>query len=80
MFSYADPNDLLNLARVNKWLRAILLNRRTKFLWLNALRRVDDLPPRPSDMSVPCYAALVFELFCTVGIWVIFCDFDSMND
>ncbi|ETW79854.1 hypothetical protein HETIRDRAFT_477461, partial [Heterobasidion irregulare TC 32-1] len=56
VFSYADPDDLLSLARVNKWLRAILLDRRIEFLWLNALKRVDSLPL--AQATCLCFAML----------------------
>ena len=65
--------DLLNLARTCKSLRDILMHRSSLFLWRAALRRVEDLPPCPADLTEPEYTNLVFYARCHVSTISLFC-------
>ncbi|CDO73860.1 hypothetical protein BN946_scf185016.g17 [Trametes cinnabarina] len=64
--SNLHPLDLLHVSRASKQLRAILMSRRTRFIWAASLATVDELPPCPDDMSGPAYAALLFTRICTL--------------
>ncbi|KAF9513241.1 hypothetical protein BS47DRAFT_1344467 [Hydnum rufescens UP504] len=63
---HLEPLDLLHLARSNKFLRALLMNKANKILWKSARATIEDLPDCPPDLSEPAYASLVFESICTV--------------
>ncbi|PIL30563.1 hypothetical protein GSI_07263 [Ganoderma sinense ZZ0214-1] len=62
------PLDLLRLSRVSSDLRAVLLAKRNKGVWVSARNSLD--PPMsecPEDLSEPQYASLVFDRFCTAS-------------
>ena len=64
--AYLHPQDLLAFARTSKWLRSILFSRRHRDVWDSSLSLLPALPPCPTDMSAPAYAALLFEKHCSV--------------
>ncbi|OSC98615.1 hypothetical protein PYCCODRAFT_1417511 [Trametes coccinea BRFM310] len=66
ILSKLHPLDLLHVSRVSKQLRAVVLSRKSRFLWSASLTSVDELPPCPEDMSEPAYAALLFTRTCTL--------------
>ena len=43
------------------------MSKESRRIWMTALGRAVDLPPCPSDMSEPLYAALVFDHHCFVS-------------
>ncbi|KAI0660280.1 hypothetical protein C8Q70DRAFT_980015 [Cubamyces menziesii] len=62
--SHLRPIDLLQLARTSKYLRSVILGRTNRFVWLASLNSVAGLPPCPTDMAEPMYAALLFDRIC----------------
>ncbi|EPS96273.1 hypothetical protein FOMPIDRAFT_1130802, partial [Fomitopsis schrenkii] len=60
------PRDLLNLSRTSKAFHGFLMRRSSARIWKEALRRVEALPPCPTDLIEPAWAALVFWPFCMV--------------
>ncbi|CUA70351.1 hypothetical protein RSOLAG22IIIB_00710 [Rhizoctonia solani] len=70
--SLLSPRDILTLARVNKLLRRLLMQRSAKHIWRAAESSVDKLPPCPRHLTNPQYAALVFSKECSsCGITVM---------
>ncbi|KAI0668285.1 hypothetical protein C8Q78DRAFT_1147276 [Trametes maxima] len=66
VLSRLHPSDLLNVARTSKDLRAVVLTRKTRFVWTASLRTVAPaLPPCPAHLSEPRYAAMLFEKNCS---------------
>ncbi|CUA77990.1 hypothetical protein RSOLAG22IIIB_06913 [Rhizoctonia solani] len=63
--SHLWPVDIINLARLNKSFRNILMTRPSIHIWHNAMKNVPILPDCPPDMSEPRYLALVFLKTCT---------------
>lgn len=61
-----EPPDLLNLSRLTKSFRAVLLSRENRSVWEGAIERVKGLPSCPPDLSHPEYASLMFETDCQV--------------
>ncbi|KAF8750545.1 hypothetical protein RHS01_09243 [Rhizoctonia solani] len=64
---YVNPGDLIALIRTNKFFRAMLLTRSAALIWQCALSNVPGLPPCPSGMVEPQYAALIFTKNCTAS-------------
>ncbi|KAI0831736.1 hypothetical protein BC628DRAFT_1415246 [Trametes gibbosa] len=63
--SHLKPIDLLQLARTSKELRAMLLSRTSRHIWVAARRNiVPRMPDCPDYMSEAQYAHLVFERIC----------------
>ncbi|KAG9078662.1 hypothetical protein FS749_009282, partial [Ceratobasidium sp. UAMH 11750] len=58
--------DLLALARTCKSLRAFFMSKSRIAMWQNAERNTPRLPPCPTTMSQPQYAALVFMNECSL--------------
>ncbi|KAG9091104.1 hypothetical protein FS749_016796 [Ceratobasidium sp. UAMH 11750] len=63
--SYLDPGGILALARVNKPLRKLLMQRSAVHIWRRAERNVEMLPPCPSRFCEPQYAVLMFTKECS---------------
>ncbi|KAG9127356.1 hypothetical protein FRC07_014652 [Ceratobasidium sp. 392] len=63
---YLNPGDILALARVNKVLRELLMQRSAIHIWRRAERNVEMLPPCPTRLCEPQYAALVFTKECSI--------------
>ncbi|KAI1789069.1 hypothetical protein LXA43DRAFT_893524, partial [Ganoderma leucocontextum] len=61
------PLDVINLSRTSKPLRSLLMSRGSRPIWTTALGNIVELPPCPTDMSEPLYAALVFDHHCFVS-------------
>ncbi|KAI0695439.1 hypothetical protein C8T65DRAFT_46348 [Cerioporus squamosus] len=63
--SHLHPTDVLQLARVSRDLRAMLLSRTSRHVWIAARKNVSPPPPDcPEFLSEPRYAYLLFERFC----------------
>ncbi|CAE6405008.1 unnamed protein product [Rhizoctonia solani] len=62
---FLNPEDILALARVNKFIRALLMRRSAKHIWRTAERNVEKLPPCPRHLTNPQYAVLVFTRECS---------------
>ncbi|KDR73267.1 hypothetical protein GALMADRAFT_270114 [Galerina marginata CBS 339.88] len=62
--SFIDPIDLLNLARVSKAFREVLMSRTAMSIWRQVLSQFEDLPKCPEDLTVPQYASLLLDTFC----------------
>ncbi|KAM5542623.1 hypothetical protein V8D89_003584 [Ganoderma adspersum] len=63
--THCHPLDLLRLSRVSKKLRAVLLTKRNRSVWVRARNGLDlPMPACPEDMSEPKYAFFVFEPVC----------------
>lgn len=67
IIGYLEPLDLLQLARTDKQLRVLLMNRAMSSYWKRARRNVEGLPPCPRDLSDPAYANLMFTGHCHVS-------------
>ncbi|KAG8791711.1 hypothetical protein FRC12_008312 [Ceratobasidium sp. 428] len=68
ILQYANPGDLLALARTNKSSRRFLMCRSALSFWQQAERNLAkmDLPRCPPHMDEPQYAALLFTKVCTI--------------
>lgn len=67
IFGLLGPGDLLSLARTSKDFRAFLMSRaEAEKLWIAARERTVGLPPRPTFLSEPAYANLLFSAHCHV--------------
>ncbi|KAI0781575.1 hypothetical protein BC629DRAFT_566856 [Irpex lacteus] len=58
------PSDLLNISRVSRHFRKILLHRSSKGMWVAARKNARDPPLPPDSLSEPKYASLLFEHTC----------------
>ncbi|KAH7338568.1 hypothetical protein B0J17DRAFT_767668 [Rhizoctonia solani] len=63
---YVNPGDLIALVRTSKFFRSMLLNQSAATIWQCALSNVPGLPPYPTGMVEPQYAALMFTKNCTI--------------
>ncbi|CAE6468254.1 unnamed protein product [Rhizoctonia solani] len=63
---YLNPGDLISLIRTSKFFRTMLLNRSAAPVWQRSLSNAPDLPPCPTEMMEPQYAALIFTKNCTI--------------
>ncbi|KIO23751.1 hypothetical protein M407DRAFT_214104 [Tulasnella calospora MUT 4182] len=59
-----EPLDLLNLARLSKRFRSVLMSKNSRQIWEDARASILDLPERPLDLSEPEYASLMFDVGC----------------
>jgi hypothetical protein len=68
------PLDLLHIARTTKTLRSAVMNKKSSFIWKNALASVKGLPACPPDLNEPQFASLAFENKCYVRkyVWELF--------
>ncbi|CAE6511578.1 unnamed protein product [Rhizoctonia solani] len=66
MAHHVYPGDLISLIRTNKFFRAMLLNQSAVIVWQRVLSNVPELPPCPTGMMEPQYAALMFSKYCTL--------------
>lgn len=71
IFKYMTPYDLLRLSRATKGLRQVLLQKSSRFIWEAARSNLEGLPDKPSDLSEPRYASLVFDSHCDVSLLAI---------
>ncbi|KAI0044443.1 hypothetical protein FA95DRAFT_1608547 [Auriscalpium vulgare] len=62
IFGYLTPSDLIQLSRVTRGFRKVLLSRQSLTLWRASYRLVVDTPPPPcpEDVSEPAWAHLLF--------------------
>ena len=49
------------------------MSKDSRRIWMRALGRAVNLPPCPSDVSEPLYAALVFDHHCFVSDHLWYC-------
>ena len=66
IFSLLHPRDLLRVSWTTKAFRGVLTDRSSKPIWKTSLATVDELPPCPTDLAEPAYAALLFCPYCSV--------------
>ncbi|CAE6481387.1 unnamed protein product [Rhizoctonia solani] len=64
---YVNPGDLVSLIRTSRFFRGMLLDRSAALVWQRSLDNVPDLPPCPTGMVEPQYAALMFTKNCTAN-------------
>ncbi|KAF8597247.1 hypothetical protein BDV93DRAFT_527545 [Ceratobasidium sp. AG-I] len=64
--SYIAPGDLIALIQCSKFFRTMLLRRSAILIWQRAAENVPGLPPCPTGMYEPQYAALMFSRHCTL--------------
>ncbi|GLB35493.1 hypothetical protein LshimejAT787_0210580 [Lyophyllum shimeji] len=64
IFKHLRPLDLLRLARSWKRMRAFLMSRRSRWIWRQALSRLEGLPSCPPGMSEPQFTDLMFSSHC----------------
>ncbi|KAI9065544.1 hypothetical protein FKP32DRAFT_1674668 [Trametes sanguinea] len=63
--AHLQPLDILQLSRVSKELREVLLSRHHRYVWIAALRNVTPALPRcPSYLNEPQFARVVFDHVC----------------
>ncbi|KAI0317908.1 hypothetical protein OF83DRAFT_1118905 [Amylostereum chailletii] len=60
VFLHSSPQDLHRIARTTKAFRRLLMSRQFRFIWVNALRQEDGIPPCPEDTAEPAWAWLLF--------------------
>ncbi|KAF8596726.1 hypothetical protein BDV93DRAFT_50957 [Ceratobasidium sp. AG-I] len=63
---HITPGDLIALIRCSKFFRTMLLCRSAILIWQRAAENVPGLPPCPTGMCEPQYAALMFSRHCTL--------------
>ncbi|KAF8596724.1 hypothetical protein BDV93DRAFT_480023 [Ceratobasidium sp. AG-I] len=63
---HITPGDLIALIRCSKFFRNMLLRRSAGLIWQRAAENVPGLPPCPTEMCEPQYAALMFSKHCTL--------------
>ncbi|KAI0946250.1 hypothetical protein AcV7_010278 [Taiwanofungus camphoratus] len=61
---HLDPRDILNLSRLNKRFRSILMSKQSRYIWITSRKNVPGLPDCPSVLSEPKYVSLVFDRYC----------------
>ncbi|KAL0951489.1 hypothetical protein HGRIS_008176 [Hohenbuehelia grisea] len=66
VFEYAEPRELLQLARTNKTFRAVLMRSKAARIWDQALARIAPPIKCPSYMSLPFFCSVAFESFCSI--------------
>lgn len=67
--SFLEPFDLLRLARTNKFIRSLLMSRKSRGMWTQSFSNVKPvLPPTLEPLSEPSYAALLFEPVCAFAV------------
>ncbi|KAI0648260.1 hypothetical protein C8Q79DRAFT_564466 [Trametes meyenii] len=65
--SHLYPVDLLQLARVSRYLRGFLLHRSSRHIWIVSLRKISPPPPPcPKDFTEAKYVRLLVESNCFV--------------
>ncbi|KAJ6520784.1 hypothetical protein DFH09DRAFT_849002, partial [Mycena vulgaris] len=64
--SQLHPRDLLHLMRTSTLLRLFLRTRSRRHVWVASLHKLDRLPPCPTGLDEPVYAALLFGSSCQV--------------
>jgi hypothetical protein len=69
IFGHLHPLDVLNLARVTKDFRRILMHRSSSSVWKAARANVNGLPDCPPEMSEPQWAHLAFYQYCNVSLY-----------
>ena len=47
------------------------MSQNNRTIWTTSLGNVVELPPCPTDMSEPLYAALVFDRYCFVSSYIL---------
>ncbi|CAE7148460.1 unnamed protein product, partial [Rhizoctonia solani] len=62
---YVHPLDLIMLARVNKFFRELLMDKRSALIWRSSRGNMPELPPCPDEVSEPQYAAMIFAKRCS---------------
>ncbi|EIM91932.1 uncharacterized protein STEHIDRAFT_151287 [Stereum hirsutum FP-91666 SS1] len=60
IFSHLTPGDLVNVSRVSKAFREVLLVKSSMSVWKTSFNNVPGLPPCPEDVCPPSWANLVF--------------------
>ncbi|KAF8597244.1 hypothetical protein BDV93DRAFT_499788 [Ceratobasidium sp. AG-I] len=63
---HITPGELIVLVRCSKFFRTMLLRRSAILIWQRAAQNVPGLPPCPTGMCEPQYAALMFSKHCTL--------------
>ncbi|KIY64949.1 hypothetical protein CYLTODRAFT_445664 [Cylindrobasidium torrendii FP15055 ss-10] len=63
---HCTPLDLLNMTRVSKDLRAVLMHKSLAYIWQAARHNHHDMPPPWGAMSEPAWASICFKNICTV--------------
>lgn len=66
LFRCLHPKDLLRLSWCNKFLRAVLTSKSSRFVWAAALSAIEKLPPCPQDLTEIAYSNLLFHPYCFV--------------
>ncbi|CAE6437308.1 unnamed protein product [Rhizoctonia solani] len=62
---YNHPLDLIMLSRVNRFLRELLMDKRSALIWRSARENLPGLPACPDEVSEPQYAAMLFGKRCS---------------
>src|SRR4051812_49239040 len=65
------PEDIIVLARLNKFSRNLFMRRSAINIWHSAMHNVPDLPPCPPDICEPRYLALVYSQNCSVSLYLL---------
>lgn len=69
IFCLLLPLDILRLSRATKSLRNILMDCSAVFVWKNAFLNLRiKPPPRPSNMTEPRWASLLFDSYCQASL------------
>ncbi|KAG9094954.1 hypothetical protein FS749_011423 [Ceratobasidium sp. UAMH 11750] len=66
IMQHLGPGELVTLTRSNKFFRNMLLRQSAVHIWQRVQKNVPGLPPCPSGMCEPQYAALLFSKYCTL--------------
>ena len=68
ILGHLPPHSLLRVAHVNKAFYRLLMSKKSRFLWIEVLKSVPDLPQCPEDLSEPAHVTILFGYpVCYVG-------------
>jgi hypothetical protein len=68
IFALLHPMDLIRLSRTTKTVRALVMAKSARVVWMSSLASIPDLSPCPEDMPECTWARLVFEPICHVRV------------
>ncbi|TRM61402.1 hypothetical protein BD626DRAFT_367403, partial [Schizophyllum amplum] len=65
IFQALRPCDLLQMSRVSKMLRGILMSKSSGWIWRYSYSATG-LPPVPDEMTIPGFVSLIYDNQCHV--------------
>ncbi|KAF8284513.1 hypothetical protein DL93DRAFT_2041195, partial [Clavulina sp. PMI_390] len=59
------PFDLLHLSWASKELRAIIMTKNARHMWVGSFSNLSPIPKCPPTMNEPQFAAFLFDAICS---------------